>query len=38
MTAVCGVQFKYTKRSKDIMFILCLIETLDHLAMANSVH
>ena len=35
--AMCGVQFKDRKRSTDLMFILGLNETIDQLAMANSV-
>ena len=35
---MCGVQLKDIKRSTDLMFILGLKETVDHLAMANSVH
>ena len=27
-----------TKRSTDLMFILCLNKTMDQLAMASSVH
>ena len=36
--AMCGVQLKEGKRSTDFMFILGLSETMDQLAMANSVH
>ena len=36
--AMCGVQLKYIKRSMDFMFMLGLNETIDRLAMANSVH
>ena len=36
--AMCGVQLKDRKRSIDLMFMLCLSETIDQLAMANSVH
>ena len=36
--AMCGVQLKDRKRSKDLMFMLGLYETIDQLAMANSVH
>ena len=36
--AMCGVQLKDRKRSTDLMFMLGLNETIDHLAMANSVH
>ena len=35
--ALCGVQFKDTKRSTDLMFMLGLHTTMDQLAMANSV-
>ena len=35
--AMCGVQLTDRKRSKDLMFILSLKETMDQLAMANSV-
>ena len=34
---MCGVQFNDSKRSKDFMFILGLNETIDQLAVANSV-
>ena len=37
MRAMCGVQFKDRKRSMDLMFMLCLKETIDQLALANSV-
>ena len=30
---MCGVQFKDRKRSVDLMFMLGLKETVDHLAM-----
>ena len=36
--AMCGVQLKYRTRSTDLMFMLCLIETIDQLAMASRVH
>ena len=36
--AICGVQLKDRKRSMDFMFMLGLKETIDQLAMANSVH
>ena len=36
--AMCGVQLKVRKRSTDLMFLLGLKETIDQLAMANSVH
>ena len=35
--AMCGVQSKYRKRSKYLMLMLGLDETIDQLAMANSV-
>ena len=35
---MCGVQLKDRKRSMDLMSMLCLKETIDQLAMANSVH
>ena len=35
---MCGVQFKDRKRSTDLMFMLGLKETIDQLAMVNSVH
>ena len=35
--AMCGVQLKERKRSTDLMFMLGLKETIDQLAMANSV-
>ena len=38
MRAMCGVQLKDRKRSTDLMFMLCLKETIDQLTMANSVH
>ena len=34
---MCEVQFKDRKRSTDLMFMLGLKETIDQLAMANSV-
>ena len=34
---MCGVQFKDRKRSQDLVLILGLRETIDQLAMANSV-
>ena len=34
---MCGVQLKNRKRSTDLMFMLGLKETIDQLAMANSV-
>ena len=36
--AMCGVQLKGRKLSMDLMFMLGLNETIDHLAMANSVN
>ena len=33
----CGVQLKDRKSSTDLMFMFCLNETKDQLAMANSV-
>ena len=35
--AMCGVQLKDRKRSEDMMFMLCVNETIDQLAMANRV-
>ena len=35
---MCGVQLKDGERSKDLMLVLGLSETIDQLAMANSVH
>ena len=35
---MCRVQLKGKKRSMDLMFMLGLNETIDQLAMANSVH
>ena len=35
--AMCGVQLKGRKRSKDLMLMLGLNETIDQLAMSNSV-
>ena len=37
MKAMCGVQLNDRKRSTDLMFMLGLNETIDQLAMANSV-
>ena len=37
LRAMCGVQFKYIKRSTDLMFMLGFCETIDQLAMASSV-
>ena len=36
--AMCGVQLNYEKRFKDLIFMLALVESVDQLAMANSVH
>ena len=36
--AMCGVHLKDRKTSMDLMFMLGLNETIDQLAMANSVH
>ena len=38
MRAMCGVQLKDRKRSVYLMMMLGLKETIDQLAMANSVH
>ena len=35
--SMCEVQLKDRKKSTDLMFMLGLIETMDQLAMANSV-
>ena len=37
MRAMCGEKHKERKRSTDLMFMLGLNETIDQLAMANSV-
>ena len=37
MRAMCGVQLKDSKRYMDLMFMLGLKETMDQLAMVNSV-
>ena len=37
MRAMCGVQLKERKKSTDLMPMLGLNETMDQLAMANSV-
>ena len=34
---MCGVQLKDRKRSTDLMFMLCVNETIDQLAIASSV-
>ena len=36
--AACEVQLNDRRRSKEVMLMLCLNETIDQLAMANSVH
>ena len=36
--AMCGVQLKERKRSTNLMFILDMNETIDQLAIANSVY
>ena len=36
--AMCGVQLKDIKRYTYLMFVLCLNETIDQLAMANRVY
>ena len=38
MRAICGVQLKDRKISTDLMFMLCLHETIDQLAMASNVY
>ena len=35
--AICGVQLKDRKRAKDLILMLGLNGTVNHLAMANSV-
>ena len=35
---MCGVQLKDTKRGKDLMLIFDFNDTIDQLAIANSVH
>ena len=37
VSAICGVQLKDRRRSTDLMFMFGLSETIDQLAMANSV-
>ena len=37
VSVMCGVQLKDRKKSTDLMFMLSLNETIDQLAMANSV-
>ena len=36
--AMCGVQLKDRKKSKDLMLLLGLNETIDRLAMGNRIH
>ena len=36
--AICGVQVKDRKISTDLMFMLCLNEAIDQLAITNSVY
>ena len=36
--AMCGVQLKDRERSMDFIFLLCLNEAIDQLAMANRVY
>ena len=38
MRVMCGVQLKDREITKDFMLMLALNETIDQLAMANSVH
>ena len=38
MRSVCGVQFKDSKRAKDLKLMLGLNETIDQLAMAYNVN
>ena len=35
--AMCRVQLKHRKRSTELMFMLCLSETIDQLTMASNV-
>ena len=35
---MCGVKLKGTKRAMDLLHMLGLIEAIDKLGMANSVH
>ena len=37
MRAMCGVHLNCRKRSTDLMFVLGMRETIDQLAVANSV-
>ena len=34
--AICGVQHKHSKRAKELMLMSGLYETIEQLAMANS--
>ena len=36
--AMCGVQFKDRKRADNMIYVLDLDETIDQLAVANSLH
>ena len=36
--AMCGAQLKDGKTAEDMMLMLGLFETIDHMAIANSVH
>ena len=36
--AICGVQLKDRKSSKDLILMMGLNETIDQLTMTNSVH
>ena len=36
--SMCGVLFKDRKKAKGLLMMLALLETIDQLAMANSVH
>ena len=38
MRAMCGVQLKDRKRSIDLIFMIGLKESIDQMAMTNSVH
>ena len=37
LKAMCGVQLKDRKKSMDLMFMFCLNEAVDQLAVANSI-
>ena len=37
MIVICGVHLNDKKRSRELMLVLCLNETIYQLAMANSV-